>query len=225
MNNNVISMRNVKKYYDRGVIKALDGVDLEIREGEFVAIMGPSGSGKSTMLNMLGALDTPDAGEIEVAGRKLSAGEHLAAFRRDIVGFVFQMHNLIPTLSAAENVQIPLMEKRISPSARRRRALELLTVVGLEDRAGSLPTDLSGGERQRVAIARALANDPAIILADEPTGSVDSVNAGRIMDLLKQISRERGVTLLVVTHDEGVAAQAGRIVRMLDGRIIDKGAA
>jgi putative ABC transport system ATP-binding protein len=216
----MITMRNVKKYYDRGVIKALDGVDLEIREGEFVAIMGPSGSGKSTMLNMLGALDVPDAGEIEVAGRKLSAGDHLAAFRRDTIGFVFQMHNLIPTLSAAENIQIPLMEKRMSSSARRRRALELLKVVGLEDRAGSLPSDLSGGERQRVAIARALANNPGIILADEPTGSVDSANAERIMGLLKEISRERGATLLVVTHDEGVAAQAGRIVRMLDGRVV-----
>jgi ABC-type lipoprotein export system ATPase subunit len=217
----IITMHNVKKYYDGDVIKALDGVDLEVREGEFVAIMGPSGSGKSTMLNMLGALDVPDSGEITVAGKMLKAGNGLAALRRDSIGFVFQLHNLIPSLSAVENVQIPLMEKKMSSAERKRRALELLAQVGLSGRADNLPTDMSGGERQRVAIARALANDPRIILADEPTGSVDSGNARRIMDLLKEISRDRGVTLLVVTHDEAVAAQAQRIVRMLDGRILE----
>jgi ABC-type lipoprotein export system ATPase subunit len=217
----IITMHNVKKYYDGDVIKALDGVDLEVREGEFVAIMGPSGSGKSTMLNMLGALDVPDSGEITVAGKTLKAGNGLAALRRDSIGFVFQLHNLIPSLSAVENVQIPLMEKKMSSAERKRRALELLAQVGLSGRADNLPTDMSGGERQRVAIARALANDPRIILADEPTGSVDSGNARRIMDLLKEISRDRGVTLLVVTHDEAVAAQAQRIVRMLDGRILE----
>ncbi len=216
----IITLNDVKKHYDGDRIKALDGVDLEVGEGEFVAIMGPSGSGKSTMLNMLGALDVPDSGEITVAGRKLSSGDGLAAFRRDTIGFVFQLHNLIPSLTALENVQIPLMEKKMKSSGRKSRAMKLLRQVGLEDRADSLPTDLSGGERQRVAIARALANDPCIILADEPTGSVDSENARRIMELLKEVCRERGATLLLVTHDEGVAAQAERIVRMLDGRVV-----
>ena len=216
----IITLNDVKKYYDGDRIRALDGVDLEVEEGEFVAIMGPSGSGKSTMLNMLGALDVPDSGEITVAGRKLDGRNGLAAFRRDTIGFVFQLHNLIPSLTALENVQIPLMEKKMGSTRRKRKALELLRQVGLEDRAGSLPTDLSGGERQRVAIARALANDPRIILADEPTGAVDSGNARRIMELLKEVCRERGATLLLVTHDESVAAQAERIVRMLDGRVL-----
>ena len=215
----IITLNDVKKYYDGDRIRALDGVDLEVQQGEFVAIMGPSGSGKSTMLNMLGALDVPDSGEITEAGRKLDGRNGLAAFRRDTIGFVFQLHNLIPSLTALENVQIPLMEKKMGSTRRKRKALELLRQVGLEDRAGSLPTDLSGGERQRVAIARALANDPRIILADEPTGAVDSGNARRIMELLKEVCRERGATLLLVTHDESVAAQAERIVRMLDGRI------
>ena len=215
----IISVRDVVKHYDGGRIHALDGVDLEIAQGEFVAIIGPSGSGKSTLLHILGALDIADEGTVEVDGRDLSAVRDLASFRRATVGFVFQLHNLIPTLTAWENVQVPLMETRLSPKQRKARALELLAELELTDRAQNLPTELSGGERQRVAIARALANDPDILIADEPTGAVDSANSARIVQLLKRIAKERGMTLVIVTHDPTVAEQADRIISILDGRV------
>ena len=215
----IISVRDVVKHYDDGRIHALDGVTLDVAQGEFVAIIGPSGSGKSTLLHILGALDVADEGAVVVDGRDLSAVHDLASFRRVTVGFVFQLHNLIPTLTAWENVQVPLMEKRMSPRKRKGRALELLAELELADRAENLPTELSGGERQRVAIARALANDPDILIADEPTGAVDSANSARIVQLLKRVAKERGMTLVIVTHDPTVASQADRIITILDGRV------
>jgi len=215
----IISVRDVVKHYDDGRIHALDGVSVEVAEGEFVAIIGPSGSGKSTLLHMLGALDVPDEGTVVVDGQDLTAIRDLASFRRVTVGFVFQLHNLIPTLTAWENVQVPLMESKLSPKKRKERALELLAELELGDRAENLPTELSGGERQRVAIARALANDPRILIADEPTGAVDSANSARIVQMLRRLAKERGMTLVVVTHDPTVASQADRIVTILDGRV------
>ncbi len=216
----IITTRNVVKHYDDGAIKALDGVDIDIEESEFVAIIGPSGSGKSTLLHMLGALDKPSSGDVIVDGINLAEERDLAGFRRRTVGFVFQLHNLIPTLNALENVQIPLVESKLSRSERRERATELLEQVGLGKRLRSIPTKLSGGERQRVAIARALVNRPRILIADEPTGAVDSENSKRIMQLLKDINRTTGMTLLVVTHDPEVATQADRIISVLDGRVV-----
>ena len=215
----IISVRDVVKHYDDGRIHALDGVTLDVAQGEFVAIIGPSGSGKSTLLHILGALDVADEGAVTVDGRDLAAVHDLASFRRVTVGFVFQLHNLIPTLTAWENVQVPLMETRLSARKRRERALELLAELELADRAENLPTELSGGERQRVAIARALANDPDILIADEPTGAVDSANSARIVQLLKRVAKERGMTLVIVTHDPTVASQADRIITILDGRV------
>ena len=216
----IIEAIGVKRHFDHGAIKALDGVDLAIDPGEFVAIIGPSGSGKSTLLHMLGALDSPDEGRIVIDDVDLAEQRDLASFRRRTVGFVFQLHNLIPTLTALENVQIPLMEDGLTSAERRARALELLKRVGLADRMDSLPTTLSGGERQRVAIARALVNRPRILIADEPTGAVDSENSVRIMELLKDLKRETGMTLIVVTHDPTVADQADRVIRVLDGRVV-----
>ena len=215
----IISVRDVVKHYDDGRIHALDGVTLDVAQGEFVAIIGPSGSGKSTLLHILGALDVADEGAVTVDGRDLSAVHDLASFRRVTVGFVFQLHNLIPTLTAWENVQVPLMETRLSARKRKERALELLAELELADRAENLPTELSGGERQRVAIARALANDPDILIADEPTGAVDSANSTRIVQLLKRVAKERGMTLVIVTHDPTVASHADRIITILDGRV------
>lgn len=215
----IISVRDVVKHYDGGRIHALDGVNLDIARDEFVAIIGPSGSGKSTLLHILGALDTADEGSVLVDDRDLAKVRDLASFRRATVGFVFQLHNLIPSLTAWENVQVPLMETRLSPAERKARALELLAELDLADRAGNLPTELSGGERQRVAIARALANDPRILIADEPTGAVDSANSVRIIALLKRIAAERHMTLVVVTHDPNVASQADRTISILDGRV------
>lgn len=220
----IIEAIGVKKHFDRGAIRALDGIDLAIEAGEFVAIVGPSGSGKSTLLHMLGALDTPDEGRVVIEGSSLAEERDLASFRRRTVGFVFQLHNLIPTLTALENVQVPLIEDGLTSSARRARASELLDRVGLSERMDSLPTTLSGGERQRVAIARALVNSPRILIADEPTGAVDSTNSQRIIDLLRDITRETGMTLVVVTHDPQVAEQADRIIRVLDGRVVTEAA-
>lgn len=216
-----ITVTGIKKHYDGGHIRALDGVTLTINAGEYVAIVGPSGSGKSTLLNMLAALDTPDTGQVVVHGTDLQACKDLAQFRRQTIGYVFQLHNLIPTLTAWENVQIPLMELPISARERKGRAMELLERVGMAHRANNLPTKMSGGERQRVAIARALVNDPQIIIADEPTGSVDSQNSSRILDLLEQVAAEGQRTLVLVTHDREVAARARRLIRVLDGQVVE----
>lgn len=208
-----------KIYGDGHQVRALDGVDLAVRAGEFIAIVGPSGSGKSTLLNMLGALDRPTSGEVIVNGTPLSKVRNLDRFRSHTVGFVFQTHNLIPTLTALENVEVPMYETGLSRGKRHARAQELLELVGLETRLSFLPSKLSGGERQRVAIARALANHPTIILADEPTGNLDSRNTHEIMDLLNDLNRSQGTTLLVVTHNHEVARATRRIITIRDGKV------
>ncbi len=206
-------------YGDGEAIHALDGVSLRIAQGEFLAVMGPSGSGKSTLLNVLGALDRPTAGMVCVNGQDLRQVRNLDAFRARTVGFVFQLHNLLPTLTARENVEVP-MTGFLGTRARRQRAEELLSLVGLQDRMQHLPNQLSGGQRQRVAVARALANKPPLILADEPTGSLDT-NAGQdLMGLLKDLNRSQGVTFVIVTHDPAVARQTRRILVMADGKIL-----
>jgi len=214
----IIEIRSLRKSFDGGRIKALNGVDLDVEHGEFVSIMGPSGSGKSTLLNMIGALDVPDSGTVKVAGRDLKDERDLSRLRAEEIGFVFQLHNLIPNLTALENVEIPMFAVKWDDMEG--RAMELLDYVGLADKADRKPTELSGGERQRVAIARALANDPSIILADEPTGSLDSRTGRRILEGLRELQEDEGVTLIVVTHDPDVASMASRIVRILDGVII-----
>jgi putative ABC transport system ATP-binding protein len=220
MNNheNIIEIKNLKKSYDNGKIKALNGMELVVKKGEFISIMGPSGSGKSTLLNMIGALDTADEGSITVAGIDLMKNKHLNEFRSKEIGFVFQMHNLIPNLSVIENVQIPMFETDASSSEMNERALELLKAVNLEDKIDQKPTKLSGGERQRVAIARALVNHPSIILADEPTGSLDSKTGEVILNLLKDLHTKENVTLVMVTHEPYVGNMAERIVTVLDGK-------
>lgn len=201
-------------------LRALDGIDLAIREGEFVAVMGPSGSGKSTLLNLLGALDRPTSGEVIIDGERISQLRDQDLYRSQTVGFVFQLHNLLPTLNTLENVQIPLYETNLTRRERQRRAIQLLDDIGLASKAKHLPAQLSGGERQRVAIARALANEPRLLLADEPTGNLDSVRGGEIMALLRRLNREQGVTILVVTHDRDVARKTDRILVLHDGKII-----
>lgn len=214
---NVIEIHNLQKTYDKGKIKALNGIDLEIKKGEFISIMGPSGSGKSTLLNMIGALDRAEEGTIKVAGIDLMKTRDLSEFRSQEIGFVFQMHNLVPNLSVLENVEIPMYETRVKSEEMRRRALELLEAVGLKDKADKNPTKLSGGERQRVAIARALVNHPSIILADEPTGALDSKTGDVILNLLKSLHSKEQVTLVMVTHEPYVAEMADRILHVLDG--------
>jgi len=208
------------KSYEDGRIRALRGVDLRVGAGEFVAIMGPSGCGKSTLLNLLGGLDVPDEGVVEVGGEDLARAD-LTAYRSMRVGFVFQLHNLIPVLTARENVQVPMLGAGGPPRGERPgRADAILTEFGLSDRAHARPPTLSGGERQRVAVARALANEPGLLLADEPTGSLDVENGDRVLDLLRRVNGERGTTLVLVTHDERVAARSDRVIRMLDGRVV-----
>jgi len=227
MNRNsiAIDVQDVVKTYEEGRIHALTGATLQVREGEFVAITGPSGCGKSTLLHLIGALDRPDSGRIVVNGTDLADMRDLSHYRAHHVGMVFQLHNLLPTLSASANVQLPMYETQLSFWERRAKAQSLLEAVDLGDRANTPPTKLSGGERQRVAIARALANDPPILLADEPTGNLDSKAGQMVLDLLHRIQRERGVTLVLVSHDVQIASAAERIVRMLDGRVVDAGVA
>ncbi len=206
-------------YGDGEQIRALDGVTMSVEAGEFLAVMGPSGSGKSTLLNVLGTLDSPTSGEVFVNGQDLSTLRDVDRFRAKTVGFMFQLHNLLPTLTARENVEIPMMGF-LNAGSRRKRAEELLRLVGLGDRLNHLPGQLSGGQRQRVAVARALANQPPLVLADEPTGSLDT-NAGQdLMRLLKELNRSQGVTFIVVTHDPSVARQTQRVLVMADGRIV-----
>jgi putative ABC transport system ATP-binding protein len=193
-------------------------MSLVVAAGEFVAVVGPSGCGKSTLLHLVAGLDAPDRGSIRVGGHDLASGRSLSHYRARHVGMVFQLHNLIPTLTASENVQLPLFESGLGRRARRERAERLLAAVGLEGRERSRPPQLSGGERQRVAIARALANEAPILLADEPTGSLDSESGRRVLDLLEELRDTRGLTIVLVTHDPSVAARADRVVRMLDGR-------
>ena len=220
---NAVEIKDLYKSYEDGRIKALNGVNLTIKDGEFVSIIGPSGSGKSTLLNMLGALDVPDSGVINVAGQDLNSSKKLNEFRAEKIGFIFQLHNLIPNLSVRENIEIPMYTQGLSSSEMKNHALKLLDDVGLKDKADILPSKLSGGERQRVAIARALANEPSIILADEPTGSLDSKTSSKILKQLIDLHEDKNVTLIIVTHDMDVAKLADRVIEVLDGEIISAG--
>ncbi len=220
---NAVEIKGLYKSYENGNIKALNGIDLTIEDGEFVSIIGPSGSGKSTLLNMLGALDIPDSGTITVAGQDLRSSKKLNEFRGEKIGFIFQLHNLIPNISVRENIEIPMYTQKMSSKEMKVRALKLLDDVGLKDKADIMPNKLSGGERQRVAIARALANEPSIILADEPTGSLDSKTSSRILKQLIDLHEGKNVTLIIVTHDMDVAKLADRVVEVLDGEIISAG--
>jgi ABC-type lipoprotein export system ATPase subunit len=216
---NIVEIKNLKKGFDKGKITALNGIDLTIKKGDFVSIIGPSGSGKSTLLNMIGALDRPDEGTIRVADYDLKGKKDLSEFRSREIGFIFQLHNLIPNLTVVENVEIPMFESGLSGKKMREKALILLDYMNLSDKVKRKPTELSGGERQRVAIARSLANDPSIILADEPTGSLDSKNGEMILKRLKDLHDKEDVTLIMVTHDLNVAALAERTIEVLDGKI------
>ena len=223
MNEIAVHAENLHKSYLLGAtaVGALRGVDLTVRRGEFVAFMGPSGCGKTTLLNLIGAIDTPSRGRLyvdDVALERLSEDE-LADLRRDRIGVVFQFYNLLPTLSARENVELPMQFKGAERRQRRERALWLLERVGLKDRAEHKPAELSGGEQQRVSIARALANQPALVLLDEPTGDLDSATGQEIMALLRDLNQREKVTLLVATHDPLVAQASSRIIRIRDGRV------
>jgi putative ABC transport system ATP-binding protein len=222
----LLRTRGLRKHYGRGdgLVRAVDGVDLDVAPGETVAVMGPSGCGKSTLLHLLGGLDRPTSGDVWLAGRRIDRlGERaLARVRRDAVGFVFQAFHLMDELNAVENVELPaLMVARTSPRAARRRATGLLEQVGLADRAGFLPAALSGGQRQRVAIARALSNEPLVVLADEPTGNLDSAATLEVLRLFERLHKA-GQTLVIVTHDERIAATADRLISMRDGAFVDE---
>jgi ABC-type lipoprotein export system ATPase subunit len=214
-----VVLDGVSKTFEDGRIGALRGVSMRLEPGDFVALTGPSGSGKSTLLNLIGALDRPDAGSILVGGEEVSRLEDAADYRGATVGFVFQFHNLIPTLSASENVQISMIGRGAGRRERERRAAALLDEVGLSGRAGASPTTLSGGERQRVAIARALANEPRLLLADEPTGALDSETGAQIVRLLLRLRDEHQMTVLLVTNDQSVSEQADRVLRLRDGSV------
>jgi putative ABC transport system ATP-binding protein len=216
----MIETKGVTKLYGDGKVKALDGVDLCVDPGEFIAITGPSGCGKSTLLGLLAALDVATSGEIRVGSYDLMDLHDANGFRRQEVGLVFQFHNLLPRLSVLHNVEIAMMGSHRPHAERLLRAESLLADVGLAHLAERRPPQLSGGERQRVAIARALANDPPVLLADEPTGSLDSASATIVLELFRRLRSDRGVTIVLVTHDEEVAASADRNVRMLDGRVL-----
>jgi putative ABC transport system ATP-binding protein len=217
-----VVVKHVGKAFEGGRIRALEDVSLRLAPGELVALTGPSGSGKSTLLNLVGALDSPDAGTIEVDGVGLD-GSDAATYRAQTVGFVFQFHNLIPVLSAAENVQVPMLGRGPGRAQRVERARELLGEVGLGGRSDAFPPTLSGGERQRVAIARALANDPRLLLADEPTGALDSETGDQIVALLLRLRETRGMTILLVTNDGSVAARADRVLELRDGLLAAEG--
>lgn len=224
MNNNdpIIAMAGIRKVYDTGKVKveALKGVDLDVFPGEFVAIVGPSGSGKSTLMNLVGCLDTPTDGTYAIGGENVAGvtRDQLAEIRNRRVGFVFQNFNLLPHITAQENVELPMLFGGVSPKERRARAIELLGKVGLGDRVDHKPTELSGGQMQRVAIARALAMNPDIVLADEPTGNLDTSSGTDVMSLFNELWKS-GRTLVIITHDPALAKRASRIVEIRDGRI------
>lgn len=218
----LLRARDLTLAYDGGHTPALAGVDLDIEAGAYLALTGPSGCGKSSLLNLIGALDRPSTGTLAFLGTDYADLPDLAAFRRQHIGFVFQSFHLVPTLSALENVLLPTLGLPGPVLPYRERALSLLQQLGLSGRLNHRPGTLSGGEKQRVAIARALIHQPELILADEPTGSLDSVHAGQVMDLLETLRKEHALTLLIVTHDPAVSARAERIVRMRDGRILNE---
>ena len=223
----LVEARDIQKIYDTGKVKvhALNGVSLAIARGEMVAIMGPSGCGKTTLLNCLSGLDAVDAGDVLIDGTSLASmsDRERTDYRALRMGFVFQFYNLMPVLSAVENVELPLLIARRSQKEAREHALGALSLVGLAERAHHVPDELSGGERQRVTIARSLVNDPAVVWADEPTGDLDSENAAEIVELMRGLNEDRGLTFLIVTHDLSVGEKADRIVRMLDGQVVQAG--
>ena len=220
----VIEARELTKVYGRGEnrVEALSGMNMNVEPCEWIAIMGPSGSGKSTLMHLIGLLDRPTSGNYVLDGRDVSGlqGGELANARRDLIGFVFQSYNLLPRESALKNVELPMVYAGVGRKERRKRALGVLETVGLAERAHHRPPELSGGQMQRVAIARALINRPALLLADEPTGNLDSVSGAEILDLFEELNASGGVTVVVVTHDPEVAARAQRIVELRDGRIV-----
>jgi putative ABC transport system ATP-binding protein len=216
----VFEVKGLTKEFDDGRVKALRGVDFRIEPGEFVAITGPSGCGKTTLLQLLGALDLPSAGGLYYRGQSLPDLPDPSTYRAREIGIIFQAFHLLPTFTAVENVQLPMFETSRPASQRIERAIELLKSVGLEHRLDHFPTKLSGGEKQRVAIARSLANSPSVLLADEPTGNLDSDNAHHILDLIIRLHREQNMTLVMVTHDPTIASRANRTIRMMDGRIV-----
>ena len=222
----IVEARQLRKTYETGAVRvdALRGVELVLEPGEMVAIMGPSGCGKTTLLNCLSGLDSVDGGEVVIEGTPLHAmtDRERTDYRARRMGFVFQFYNLIPVLTAVENVELPLLVSGVAGREARERALDALDLVGLAARGGHVPDALSGGERQRVTIARSLVNDPAIVWADEPTGDLDSENAAEIVELMRRLNLERGLTFLIVTHDIAVGRKTDRIVRMLDGRVVEE---
>ncbi len=223
MSDPLIRVEHLTKIYGSGetAVRALDDISFSVTAGELLSVMGPSGCGKSTLLNMLGALDQPTEGEVWVADEDLAHLKDVDNFRARTVGFVFQLHNLLPTLTALENAEVPMYGQPVSAKDRRARARHLLDLVGMADRAKHLPSQLSGGQRQRIAVARALANDPALILADEPTGSLDSESGEEVLELLHDLNSTQGATIIIVTHDRRVAQTTQRILLMKDGRIVD----
>ena len=227
MSENIVSLRNVVKHYTRGKqeVPVLDGLNLDIAQGEFVALMGPSGSGKTTLLNLIGGLDSPTSGELTVAGERLDRmrSGQLARWRAHHVGFVFQFYNLMPMLNAQRNVELPLLLTHLSASRRSANALAALTLVGIADRAKHKPGELSGGQAQRVAIARALVADAPLLVCDEPTGDLDRKSADEILHLLQVLNREHGKTIVIVTHDPKAAEFGSRSLHMDEGALLDPG--
>jgi len=219
--NKIISTKNLVKTFEGGHVRALNGVNLEVSEGEFIAIMGPSGCGKSTLLHVLGGLESPTSGEVSVDGVDLCKVKKLDSFRARKIGFIFQLHNLIPVLTTRENVQVPMFELKLSSKERNEKAEKLLRLVGLENRMDFVPPKLSGGQRQKVAIARALANDPRILLVDEPTGNLDSESGHEIIQIFERLNKD-GRTIVLVTHDKEIAEYASIIYHMKDGQILEK---
>lgn len=221
----LIHVENLARFYQMGAetVHALDGIDMTIKAGEFLGVAGPSGSGKSTLLYLLGGLDQPTKGHIWIGGEDITNLDEngLARLRQRMVGFVFQSFNLIPTMTAIENVAFPMIFARVPPDERWERAGHLLALVGLGDRLKHKPTELSGGQQQRVSIARSLVNDPAIVLADEPTGNLDSKSGEDVIDILRQLNEDEGRTIIIVTHDESLLGVTSRHIRLLDGRILD----
>lgn len=217
----MIKLSNINKVYTTKTIEtlALNDINMEIGKGEFVSIMGPSGCGKSTLLNIMGLIDEPSDGRIEVAGQNITdyKGKAIAKFRNEHLGFIFQSFHLIPDLSVVDNVELPLIYRNISSKERRQRAEEALISVGLKNRMKHFPNQLSGGQRQRVAIARSIVGNPQIILADEPTGNLDSVMGNEVMDILLRLNQEKGTTIVMVTHDENMAKKTHRLLRLFDG--------
>lgn len=217
----LIRLTNVLKEYDDGSVRALNNINLSVEKGSFVSIIGPSGSGKSTLLNMLGALDSPDYGQVIINGVDLARQKDLSDFRRHEIGFIFQLHNLLPNLTVQENVEIPLMDANMSEKDKHKRALLFIEAVGLIDKRKQKPNKLSGGERQRVVIARSLVNFPSIILADEPTGALDTKTGEKVLDVLRFVHESINATLIIVTHDRDVARLADRTIEIRDGQIIN----